>query len=348
MRILLVEDDKNLAKVLTDFLEKHNYLIDTSADGELAWEMISLLPYDLILLDVMLPKLDGIHLCRRLREHDRTVPIMLITARDSVADKLIGLDSGADDYLVKPFDLQELLSRVRILSRRPADRPLKILTVGDIRLDPEKREISRDGRVVPFTRKEYLLIELLFRHPYRIFNRGDIVDRLWSLENPPTEDTVKSHIRRIRSKLRAIGAEDLIETLYGHGYRINPLLLDRSPSEPAHSAARLEELNAAIAGVWENIRAGVFEEVEFLERVISGEISDPIRIESARQTAHKLAGTIGSCGFEAASHVTKAIETLLQESPPRPKTGDSLRALVRVLRSQLEGQPRPLTGRARE
>jgi DNA-binding response OmpR family regulator len=163
--------------------------------------MLGLLNYDLILLDVMLPKLGGIDLCRRLQEHDRSLPIMLVTARDSVADKLMGLDSGADDYLVKPFDLQELLSRVPVLSRRFADRPMEVLTLGDIRLDPERRALTRNNRIVPFTRREYLPIELLSRYPRRIFSRSDIVDRLWPLENPPTEDTVKSHIRRIRHKL---------------------------------------------------------------------------------------------------------------------------------------------------
>jgi DNA-binding response OmpR family regulator/HPt (histidine-containing phosphotransfer) domain-containing protein len=352
MRILLVEDDKNLAEVVTGFLGKHDFLIDVCADGELAWDMIGLLDYDLILLDVMLPKLDGIALCRRLREHDRLLPILLITARDSVADKLVGLDSGADDYLVKPFDLQELLSRVRVLFRRFADRPMATLTLGDIRLEPERRALTRNGRVVPFTRREYLLIELLFRYPKRIFSRGDIVDRLWPMENLPTEDTVKSHIRRIRHKLAEIDAGDLIETLYGHGYRIDPMFADLArcapegrPVERKVSSSR-EELNAALVEVWQNIRSGVFEQVAILEKASESDRLNPREWESVVETAHKLAGTIGSCGFEAASHIARAIEILLQDRAPRLEIERSLPALVRVLRTQLEEQPRPLEGSA--
>ncbi|HEY9657315.1 MAG TPA: response regulator transcription factor, partial [Allocoleopsis sp.] len=233
MRILLVEDDENLAKALADILTKHNYLVDVSTDGEIAWEMIHVVDYDLVLLDVNLPKLDGIMLCRRLRDRNQQVLVMLMTVRDSVTDKLLGLESGADDYLVKPLDMQELLARIRVLSRRFSESSTPLFTCGKLRLNPHMREISYDGNTIPFSRKEYLLIELFLQHPHRVFSRSDIVDHLWSLDNLPTEDTVKSHIRRIRRKLGEVGAEDLIETLYGHGYRINPLFLKQSPSSHA-------------------------------------------------------------------------------------------------------------------
>jgi DNA-binding response OmpR family regulator len=341
MKILLVEDDINLAKILTNFLEKHDYLIDIAADGELAWEMLDLLDYDLILLDVMLPKLDGIKLCRRLREHDRAIPVMLITARDSVVDKSMGLDSGADDYLVKPFDLQELLSRVRALFRRFADRPLATLALGDVRLETDKRALCRNGRIVPLTRKEYLLLELLFRHPRRIFSRSDIVDRLWSIDNTPTEDTVKSHIRRIRHKLAEIGATDLIETLYGHGYRIEPSFLESPTTKTAIAPSRIEEFNESLGDIWKGIRAGVFEQVAILEAMIDGGNWNALELESAQQAAHKLAGTVGSCGFEAASHIAKAIEVILQDIPSHRDNDRSLSLLVQVLRTQLEDLPVP-------
>lgn len=175
MRILLVEDDENLAKALADILSKHNYLVDVSTDGELAWEMIHVVDYDLVLLNVNLPKLDGIRLCRRVRDHNQQVPVMLMTVRDSVTDKLLGLESGADDYLVKPFDMQELLARIRVLSRRFSELSTTILACGKLKLNPQMREICYDGNTTPFSRKEYLLIELFLQHPHRVFSRSDNV-----------------------------------------------------------------------------------------------------------------------------------------------------------------------------
>ncbi|WP_088888899.1 response regulator transcription factor [Leptolyngbya ohadii] len=338
MRILLVEDDRNLAAALTTLLNRHNYLLDVSTDGEMGWEMINIIDYDLVLLDVELPKLDGISLCRRLREHHYHVPVMLMTVRDSVTDKSVGLDSGADDYLVKPFDIQELLARIRVLSRRLAERSTTVLSCGKLRLDPKRREISYDGQVLPFSRKEFLLIELFLRHPHRVFSRGDIVDHLWSLDNLPTEDTVKSHIRRIRRKLSEFGAEDLIETLYGHGYRLNPAFAS-SESEDTLTPVQEKELKEAIGQVWQNIRSGVWEQLAILKQTIldleAGNCVEQERIELARQIAHQIAGTVGTCGFEAASHITRAIETLLQQ-PLYLKTLYSLSHLVKVLSWELE------------
>lgn len=337
MRILLVEDDHNLTTALTTLLNQHNYLIDVTTNGEMGWEMINIIDYDLVLLDVELPKLDGISLCRRLREHCYHVPVMLMTVHNSIADKLVGLDSGADDYLVKPFDIEELLARIRVLSRRLAERSPTILSCGKLRLDPKMREIAYDGQVLPFSRKEYLLIELFLRHPHRVFSRGDIVDHLWSLDNLPTEDTVKSHIRRIRRKLSEYGAEDMIETLYGHGYRLNPAFINSEPEELTLSQA--EKLQKAIGQVWQNIRPGVWEQLEILKQTVStleeGRSLDSDRLELARQIAHQLTGTVGTCGFDAASHVSRTIETLLQQ-PLHLKTIYSLSHLVKVLSWELE------------
>ncbi|MFB2876338.1 response regulator [Floridanema aerugineum] len=341
MRILLVEDDANLAKALAAVLSKHNYILDVSTDGEMGWEIINLISYDLVLLDVMLPKLDGISLCRRLREHNLQVPVMLMTARDSMTDKLIGLDSGADDYLVKPFDIQELLARIRVLSRRLTEQSTAILFCGSIRLNPQMREISCHGQVVPFSRKEYLLIELFVRHPCRVFSRSDIVDHLWTLDKLPTEDTVKSHIRRIRNKLREVGAEDLIETLYGHGYRINPSFLDNSLSSSSLSQAQSQELNESIAKIWQNIQEGVFKHLEDLEQTVSSlqsRIFDRNQLQVAQKSAHQLAGTVATFGFEAASYIAKAIDVLLQNQPLSINI-DSLSQLVRTLRLELEKSP---------
>ncbi|WP_413260906.1 response regulator [Floridanema fluviatile] len=341
MRILLVEDDRNLAKALTAVLSKHNYILDVSTDGEMGWEMINIISYDLVLLDVMLPKLDGISLCRRLRDNNLQVPVMLMTAKDSMTDKLIGLDSGADDYLVKPFEIQELLARIRVLSRRLTEKSTAILSCGSVRLNSQMREISYNGKVLPFSRKEYLLIELFIRHPCRVFSRSDIVDHLWTLDKLPTEDTVKSHIRRIRNKLKEVGAEDLIETLYGHGYRINPRFLENSLSTSSLSLAQSKELNESIAQIWQNIQEGVFKHLDILEETTIGlqsRILDQNQIKAAQKSAHQLAGTVATFGFEAASYIAKAIEVLLQNQPLLINL-DSLSQLVRTLRLELEKSP---------
>ncbi|MFB2891800.1 response regulator [Aerosakkonemataceae cyanobacterium BLCC-F50] len=345
MRILLVEDDVNLAKGLTTVLGKQNYILDVSTDGEMAWEMINIISYDLVLLDVILPKLDGISLCRRLREHNLQVPVMLMTARDSMTDKLIGLDSGADDYLVKPFDIQELLARIRVLSRRLTEQSTDILSCGSIRLNPQMREITCHGQILQFSRKEYLLIELFLRHPCRVFSRSDIVDHLWTLDKLPTEDTVKSHIRRIRNKLKEVGAEDLIETLYGHGYRINPCFLQNSVSSSSLSPAQSKELNDSIAQIWQNIQDGVFKHLETLEqfvRSLQSQILDHTQLEAAKKSAHQLAGTVATFGFEAASYIAKAIEIILQNQPLLINS-NSLSQLVITLRLELEQAPEDFT-----
>ncbi|CAD5983667.1 Protein RcaC [Planktothrix tepida] len=342
MRILLVEDDHNLAQALSAVLSKHNYILDVSTDGEMGWEMMNIISYDLVLLDIILPKLDGISLCRRLREHNLQVPVMLITAKDSLTDKLMGLDSGADDYLIKPFDIQELLARIRVFSRRLTEQSTIIFSCGDIRLNPEMRQITYQGQVIPFSRKEYLLIELFIRHPCRVFSRMDIVDHLWSLDKLPTEDTVKSHIRRIRNKLKAVGAEDLIETLYGHGYRINPSFLQDSSSRSPLSAEPGKELENAIAQIWQNIREGVFNHLKTLEQAVTSlqsQILDQNQLQTAQKSAHQLAGTVATFGFEAAAYIAKAIEILLQNQAIHLKTTHSLTQLVKTLRLELEQQP---------
>lgn len=339
MRILLVEDDVHLTQALITLLSQHNYLVDCSTDGEMGWDMVNVIPYDMVLLDVELPKLDGISLCRRLRQHHQHLPVMLMTVRDSVTDKLIGLDSGADDYLIKPFDIQELLARIRVLARRSVERSTPVLCCGKIRLDPQMRQITHDGTVLPFSRKEYLLIELFLRHPHRVFNRSDIIDHLWSLDHLPADDTIKSHIRRIRRKLSEVGSEDLIETLYGQGYRLNPACLQTTLDQPELAPAQQEELQGAIAQVWQNIRPGVLEQVTCLEQLAltlqSGLPLNPSHTERARQAAHQLTGTVGTCGFEVASHIARAIETLLQQ-PLNARASCSLAQLVITLRWELE------------
>jgi DNA-binding response OmpR family regulator len=221
MRILLVEDDELLAGVIAEFLSDHLHVVDVVFDGEAAWEQFETIKHDLILLDVMLPKLDGIHLCQRLRFQNYSVPILMITALDTSTDKVTGLDAGADGYMVKPIDLPELLARIRALQRRGGSSASPILKWGELQLDPALYEVSYSGQSLRLTPKEYNLLELLLRSGRRILSRGVIIEHIWSLEEPPDDGTVKTHIKSLRKKLKAVGApDDFIETAHGLGYRL--------------------------------------------------------------------------------------------------------------------------------
>lgn len=224
MRILLVEDDVYLATALSEALTEHCYVVDVVTDGEVGWKEALSNEYDLILLDIMLPKLDGVSLCQRLRSHGLSVPILMLTALDTSNDKVRGLDGGADDYLIKPVDLPELLARIRALLRRGNPTSTPILQWGNLQLDPSTYEVSYDNQPVRLTPKEYSLLELLLRNGRRILSRSVIIEHLWSLENSPEEDTIKAHIKSLRHKLRAVGAPgDLVETVHGLGYRLKQL-----------------------------------------------------------------------------------------------------------------------------
>jgi DNA-binding response OmpR family regulator len=224
MRILLVEDDANLAEALAEAIADQRYAVDIVTDGESAWEQIRILEYDLILMDVMLPKLDGIHLCKRLRSHSYQMPILMITARDTSTDKVIGLDAGADDYMVKPVDLPELLARIRALLRRNSSSVSPTLEWGNLRLDPATYDVTYNGQTLRLTSKEFSLLELLLRNERRILSRRVIIEHIWSMTNPPEEETVKAHVKSLRKKLRAVSApDDLIETVHGIGYRLKQL-----------------------------------------------------------------------------------------------------------------------------
>ncbi|MEO1791593.1 MAG: response regulator transcription factor [Cyanobacteria bacterium J06629_19] len=224
MRILLVEDDVRLAETLAEALNDQRYIVDIAADGETGWHQAKTLEYDLLLLDVMLPELDGISLCARLRSHGYTLPILMLTACDTVNDEVNGLDAGADDYVIKPVDLQKLFARVRALLRRGSCTSSPILEWGDLQLDPSTYEASYGLNPIRLTPKEYALLELLLRNGRRVLSRSAMIEHAWSLDSPPEEHTVKVHIRGLRQKLKAAGAAtDLIETVHGMGYRLNAL-----------------------------------------------------------------------------------------------------------------------------
>lgn len=222
MRLLLVEDDVRLAETLAEALTDQRYVVDVVHDGETAWHQTKALSYDLLLLDVMLPELDGLGLCHRLRVQGYTLPILMLTACDTVSDEINGLDVGADDYMVKPVDLQKLFARIRALLRRGSGSATPILEWDALCLDPSSCEVSYNQKLVHLTPKEYSLLELLLRNGRRVLSRSVMIEHVWSLESPPGEHTVKVHIQSLRRKLKAAGADDkLIETVHGMGYRLN-------------------------------------------------------------------------------------------------------------------------------
>ncbi|MBS3025731.1 MAG: response regulator transcription factor [Dolichospermum sp. DET50] len=227
MRILLVEDDIRLAETLAEALSDQLYVVDIAADGEVAWDCTKAINYDLLLLDVMLPEIDGITLCHRVRSHGHQMPILMITACDTISNKINGLDAGADDYIIKPVDLGELFARIRALLRRGNTSSTPILQWGDLQLNPSTYEVSYKNNFLHLTPKEYSLLELLLRNGRRVISRSVIIENLWTSETSPDEHTIKVHLRSVRQKLKAVGApEDFIETMHGLGYRLkSPELL---------------------------------------------------------------------------------------------------------------------------
>ncbi len=221
MRILLIEDDSHLAESLSEALVAQRYSVDVVHDGEMAWQQMSLLPYDLMLMDVTLPRVDGLTLCRRMRSQGVDSPVLMLTARDTSQDKISGLDAGADAYMVKPFDLSELIAQIRALLRRGQLSASTTLTWGALRLNPSTYEVTYQESLLRLTPKEFAILNLLMRHGRRVISRYFILESVWQMDDPPGEETVKAHIKSLRQKLRKAGApRNFIETVHGLGYRL--------------------------------------------------------------------------------------------------------------------------------
>lgn len=224
MKILLVEDDGWIAESLVEALTDQHYVVDTALDGALGWTLIQTYPYDLVILDWMLPKLDGLRLCQQLRQAHYTMPVLMLTAKDTALDKVLGLDVGADDYLVKPFDLSELLARVRALLRRQKALVPNVLEWGELRLNSGTGQVEYADRQLALTPKEYGLLAFILRSGGCMVRPDEILNHLWPSEDPPGKETIKVHLRGLRQKLKAAGAaDDVIETVYGLGYRLKSM-----------------------------------------------------------------------------------------------------------------------------
>ncbi|MEM8604122.1 MAG: response regulator [Cyanobacteria bacterium P01_H01_bin.121] len=222
MRILLIEDDEILADHLVTALTQQRYIVDAIADGQAGLNYAQSTAYDLILMDVGLPGLNGIRLCERLRQEGCATPILLMTAKDAPDERVRGLDAGADDHLTKPLNLEELHARIRALLRRGEVAAETLLEVGPLKLDPAACQVVCYDTPLKLTPKEYNLLELFLRNPARVFSRSQIVEHLWTFDDPPLEDSVKAHIKGLRRKLKEAGAADWVENVYGIGYRLKP------------------------------------------------------------------------------------------------------------------------------
>ena len=218
MRILVVEDEKKVASFLKKGLEEERYAVDCAFDGEEALFMADANEYDLMILDIMLPKVDGLDVLKQVRDKGATLPVLMLTAKDSIEDVVKGLDRGCDDYLTKPFAFAELLARVRALLRRKGREPAGELRVADLVLDPVTHAVSRGGKKVDLTAKEYALLEYLMRHADRVVTRTMISEHVWDYHFDPMTNVIDVYVNHLRSKIDVDSSQKLIHTIRGVGY----------------------------------------------------------------------------------------------------------------------------------
>jgi DNA-binding response OmpR family regulator len=216
VRILVIEDEHKLAGVLKRGLEEHGYAVDVAYDGDDGLALALTTPYDLIVLDIMLPKLDGLSLCNQLRAENRHMPVLMLTARDTVDDRVTGLDSGADDYLTKPFAFREFVARIRALLRRDG----LSARVADIQIDTVSHEVRRSGKLVELTSKEYAILEYFARNPNRVLTRTQIAEHVWDFDFVSMSNVIDVYIGYLRRKLADDGEPRLLRTIRGTGYQL--------------------------------------------------------------------------------------------------------------------------------
>jgi len=222
MRVLVVEDNEKLGESLRKGLEQEGYAVDRAHDGMEATSMLDTMgaEYDVVVLDLMIPFVDGMAVCRHLRSAGHTMPVLMLTARDGVEDRVDGLDSGADDYLTKPFAFDELAARIRALLRRPRVPTQPVLVLGNVEADPATRTVTVKGGEVALTTKEFGILELLLRHPRQVLSRDQITRHLWNQDFEGSSNVVEVHVKNVRKKLTEAGTNARIETVRGAGYRI--------------------------------------------------------------------------------------------------------------------------------
>ncbi|KYC41846.1 transcriptional regulator [Scytonema hofmannii PCC 7110] len=349
MKILLVEDDAAAAQILKETLESKQYSVDCAADGETAWELAEAFAYNLILLDVVLPKLDGITFCQKLRAKGDRTPILLLTAQDSSTLQVAGLDAGADDYLMKPYQLDELLARIRAAVRRGDSTSLAALHWGKLCLEPNDCNVTYDGQRLHLTPKEYALLQLFLTNKQRVFSQNALLDHLWSFEDAPSTNAIRAHIKSLRQKLKQAGAVDLIETVHGMGYRLTSNMKTQQPQESQKTAnTALNEVSShsiesRLKAIWEKHQEKYCLRVKTIEQAVAALKTDTlseVSQQAALREAHTLAGSLGSFGFTEATHICREIEQTLKtlETPTQAEV-KHLSRLVQKLWQELSQSP---------
>ncbi|MGF1516920.1 MAG: response regulator [Nodosilinea sp.] len=385
MKILLVEDDLSTRDLLVFHLTAARYTVEQAADGVTARELAALWDYDLIMLDINVPRLDGISLCRQLRGQGVSTPILMLTAQAGDEDVITGLDAGADDYVTKPFEVSQVLARVRALLRRGVRAStIPSLVWGQLGLDPTLAQVTYDGQVVPLTPKEYSLLELFLRHPQRVFSRSTILDHLWTIDDSPTEGAVTNLVKDLRNRLKRSGVvENVIQTVYGLGYRLrdSPVdlgegfggslggdeeqaklsslavargdgetqrthgsvgLLGQEPAGIAAAAQSFRSLEAIAARFQSSMQQRLVAVEGAVRSLQAGNLPTQQRA-IAREEAHRLAGGLGTFGYEDGSAQARQIEQMLGADHPLDGPNvDQLSSCLLALKQSLALPPKPL------
>lgn len=362
MKILLVEDDELIAQTLENLLRDRHYIVDRADEGDLGWEFAVAYDYDLILLDIILPKLDGIEFCKRLRLAGNQTPILLLTTQNSSDKKVIGLDAGADDYVVKPFEITELLARIRVLLRRRNSLVSPVLQWEKLRLNSSIHEVAYQEKILNLTPKEYRLLELFLRSSdreaslggNRVLTKEMILDRLWDIEEAPSENAIAVHIKDLRRKLKQAGANaDFIETVYGIGYRLKAFNTDitaekRAKKEPKTEQLLRQQIKQELNTVWEKFEDVNSDRLAILEQAnhawLAGSLESQL-LEQAQWAAHKLAGGLGVFGFAQGSRLALEMEELLKiesKADRGREFSELLAAFKNSLKSDVEPQLNPV------
>lgn len=360
MKVLLIEDDEMIAELLRQSLTAQHYLVEVASDGQAGWDLAEAFKYDLILLGLLLPKLDGIHFCQRLRyeghyrskSFNQNTPILLMTADGASGQRVAGLDAGADDYIVKPFDLNELLARVRALLRRGSAERSPLLQWGQVQLDPSACQASYNGQPFHLSSKEYSLLELFLRHPQRIFSHGTLIEQLWALENIPTENAVRAQIKGLRKRLKEVGVEDWLETVYGLGYRLKELRgmkeaieVERGGDASSYQPPLSQPQPSPITAFWGKYQLQYSNRLSIIEQAITAlqthTLTEELRHQAQRE-AHTLRGSLGLFDLDDASELSRQIEQLLKTDQLDQKQQAQLVELASGLRQAIE-QPLPET-----
>lgn len=344
MKILLIEDDVDTSALLTAKLTAHRYTVDAVSDGSAGLDLAARWHYDLILLDLVIPKLNGIEVCRRLRAQGCQTPILMLTTKDSNEDVIAGLDAGADDYVVKSCEESQLLARMRALLRRSGN-PVASPTLcwGSLCLDPTLVRVTYGNVEVTLRPKEYSLLELFLRHPQRLFSRSAIIDQLWAIEETPVEGSVTTLIKDLRQRLKAAGVNgDLIETVYGLGYRLKPVPEQISEMNQIAFQPQEESLSQQgiqkIQRITERFQISLEQRLLVLEATAEQMQTGRLSLQQqhmAHTEAHKLAGGLGTFGCAGASEIARQIEWLLTLENPPAQTSRQFVQLLEELKQAL-------------